>query len=126
MDNLIKFMDSQKLSTAAISALSEQFLCGICYSLVTPDKTPLECSVCRNQIFCTSCVLVYAESKQMTSQLECPYCNQKCKFLDVSIPILELLKLLPLAQASEVSRFCVICNKFAISNHVCLNKDLCL
>ena len=116
----------EKISAFTLNTLQEHFQCGICYSLVTPNKAPLECSNCRNQIFCTQCVEAYAESKQMTTQLECPYCNQKCKFLEVSEAILEILKLFPVTNNREVSKFCVICGKFATSNHVCLQRDLCI
>ncbi len=63
----------------------------------------------------------------MTTQLECPYCNQKCKFLDVSAGILEILKLFPVipAESDEVLKICSICNLFSVQNHACLNRDFC-
>ena len=61
----------------------------------------------------------------MLSQVECPYCNQKTKFVDVSETIQNILKLFPKPKASDISRFCKICHEFGIKNHVCLNKDLC-
>jgi len=41
--------------------------------------------------------------------------------MDVSARILDMLKLYPVARPNEISRFCVICGKFAVSNHVCLS-----
>lgn len=85
------------MKISSLSNLQENFLCGICYSQVDPQNEPLECSVCRNHLYCKSCVDQYAETK--TTHLECPYCNQPCKFVPVSKTIMDLLVKLPLDSA---------------------------
>ena len=69
----------------------DHFLCGICYNQVTKEKEPVECSVCRNQVYCLACLENWSQSKPQQSLLECPYCSQVCKFVDVSHILLRLI-----------------------------------
>lgn len=59
--------------------------CGICYGIVTIDKKPVQCCVCRNVIFCGSC------SVMMKGQ--CCFCKSPdSKFIPIDNVLLELIQ----------------------------------
>lgn len=39
-----------------IKDIKDYILCGICYSIVTEDRIPVECHFCHNQLFCSDCI----------------------------------------------------------------------
>lgn len=49
-------------------SLLQLLQCGICFSVLTPFKHPLQCSTCRNHLFCRSCTQKLPNGK-------CSYCN---------------------------------------------------
>lgn len=75
---------NQKLVQSAQTFL-QVIQCGICYGIVTIDKKPVQCSICRNVIFCYSCSLSMKGS--------CGYCKSpESKYIPVDANLLDLIR----------------------------------
>lgn len=68
-------------------SLADYVRCGICFTVLTAEKRPVECSECRNTLSCTTCIREW-----LGSHPSCPYCkHQHPVFEDVSPALASLL-----------------------------------
>ena len=51
--------------------LTDYFRCGICFTVLTSDRKPVECNQCRNTLSCQDCI-----KEWLGGHPSCPYCKQ--------------------------------------------------